>query len=166
MQQAYATTDLTLLERTYLGVLATGIVPARLAGDDSLRMDYITAVCQCIRDGAPRDTRIVEGGPAITPEFHAELTEAALALDEKGIISAGSPPADVLLAADPSLSRPRPPRVIDFDQHPRVHDRFLAQQCMEELFSNPEIYPFLMGKYQDSGDVWVRLTRQGYGKWR
>lgn len=166
MQRAYAPADLTLLERTYLGVLATGIVPARLAGDDSLRMDYITAICLSLRDGISQDERLLDGGPALTPAFHEELTEAAQSLDEKGIISAGTPPADVLLAADLSLGRPRAPRIIDFDQHPRVHDRFLAQQCMEELFSNPAVYPFLMGKYQDSGEVWVRLTRQGYGRWR
>jgi hypothetical protein len=37
---------------------------------------------------------------------------------------------------------------------------------MEELFSNPDIYPFLMGKYQDSADIWGRLYQQGYGRWR
>lgn len=166
MSRTYAPADLSLLEKTYLGVLATGIVPARLAKDPWLRMDFITAVCLAIQEGKDQALYVEGHGPEITPSFKQALTDAALDLDEKGIISAGSPPSDVLLSADPSLSRPRPPRVIDFDQHPRVHDRYLAQQCMEELFQNPSVYPFLMGKYQDSADVWSRLYKEGYGRWR
>jgi hypothetical protein len=164
--KVYAPADLSLIERTYLGVLATGIVPARMAKDQSLRMDFITAVCLAVRENKPRATYLEGEGPEIAPDFRRQLTEAVLALDAKKIISAGTPPSDLLLSADPALSSPPPPRVIDFDQHPRLFDRYLAQQCMEELFSNPDIYPFLMGKYQDSADVWGRLYQQGYGRWR
>ena len=164
MAKTYAASDLTLLERTYLGVLATGIVPARLAGEPSLRMDYLTAVCLSIQEGVPPATRLIDDGPALTADFTGALTTAVLALDEKAIISAGSPPADIVLATDPSLSRPQPPRVIDFDQHPRIHDRYLAQQCMEDLFRDPAVYPFLMGKYQDSGEIWGKLYQKGYGR--
>ncbi len=164
MTKSYTPADLAPLEQTYLGVLATGMVPARLAKDPSLRMDYITAVCFAIVEGRPRDVYLVGEGPDVTPAFADALTAAALSLDEKGIISAGSPPPDVLGSAD--IMRPRAPRTIDFDQHPRIWDRFLAQQCMEELFRNPDVYPFLMGKYQDSSEVWGKLYSQGYGRWR
>src|SRR5581483_10832422 len=127
MTRAPTLEDLTPLERTYLGVLATGIVPARLAGDPWLRMDYITAVCQAIQDGLPRERFLVNGGPEITPAFREELVAAARSLDARGTISAGSPPPDLLLAADPALGRRAAPAAIDFDQHPRVHDRYLAQ---------------------------------------
>ncbi len=166
MATVYYPEDLTDLERTYLGVLATGIVPARLAGDPWLRMDYITAVCLALQEGKPQTAYLDGEGPEITPAFRDALTEAALALDAKGIIAAGTPLSEQVLSTDPALVRPRPPRVIDFDQHPRIFDRFLAQRCMETLFQHPAVYPFLMGKYQDSAEVWGRLYRQGYGRWR
>lgn len=167
MTKAYTVEDLSPLERTYLGVLATGIVPARLAGDRWLRMDYVTAVCHAIVEGKPRDAYLVGEGPEITAEFAQALTEAALALDKKGIIAAGSPPPDVLVGPElAGLVRPQAPRVIDFDQHPRIWDRYLGHACMEALFRDPRVYPFLMGKYQDSGEVWGRLYREGYGRWR
>lgn len=152
MTGALTPADLTPLERTYLGVLATGMVPAKLAKDPSLRMDYITAVCLAILEGRPRDSYLIGEGPEVTPEFARALTEAVHALDAKGIISAGAAPPDAL--GGPDMMRPKPPAQIDFDQHPRIWDRYLAQQCMETLFQNPDIYPFLMGKYQDSADVW------------
>ncbi len=164
MAKAYTPADLTPLEKTYLGVLATGIVPARLARDESLRMDHVTAVCLAIVEGKPRDTYLVDEGPDVAPEFRAALTEAALGLDAKGIISAGPPPPDVL--GGPDIMRPKAPPVIDFDQHPRIWDRYLGHECMEELFQNPDVYPFLMAKYQDSGEVWGRLYHEGYGRFR
>lgn len=164
MAQAYAPADLALIERTYLGVLATGIVPARLANDPWLRMDYLTAVCVAIIEDRPRDLYLNGEGPEPTAAFIAALTEAVRTLDEKGILSAGPPPPDTLLS--PELARPVAPRVIDFDQHPRIWDRFLGQACMEALFQNTNVYPFLMGKYQDSGEIWGRLYQEGYGRWR
>lgn len=164
MINALSPADLPLIEKTYLGVLATGIVPARMAKDASLRMDYITAVCLATIEGRPRETYLAGDGTGVTAAFTRALTEAAIALDGKGIISAGSPPPDVL--GDPDIMRPKAPPTIDFDQHPRIWDRYLAQQCMEELFGNPAVYPFLIGKYQDSAEVWGRLYSQGYGRWR
>lgn len=164
MAKAYSPAELSLIEKVYLGVLATGIVPARLAKDPSLRMDFITAVCLAIVEGRPRGTYVEGEGPEVTPEFTRSLTAAALALDAKGILAAGAPPPDVL--GGPDIVRPKPPAVIDFDQHPRIWDRYLGQQCMEELFQNPDVYPFLMGKYQDSAEVWGRLYQEGYGRWR
>ena len=150
--------DLSLLERTYLGVLDTGMVPATLAGDPSLRMDYVTAVCLALREGKPRETYLDDAGAEPDAAFLAELTRAARALDEKGVISVAPPPADMLLS--PELGSPAPTAEIDFDQHPRIWDRYLAHACMEELFSDSGVYPFLMGKYQDSGEVWARLHKE------
>jgi hypothetical protein len=150
--------DLPLLERTYLGVLDTGMVPARLAGDPSLRMDRVTAVCLALREGAAESTYLAGDEPS--PAFLAALSEAARSLDRRGVISLAPPPPDTILAPE-GLQPPRtPPQAIDFDQHPRIHDRFLAHQCMEELFADARVYPYLMGKYQDSSEVWARLYRE------
>ncbi len=101
MPTVYYPEDLTDLERTYLGVLATGIVPARLAGDPWLRMDYITAVCLALQEGKSQTAYLEGNGPEITPTFRQALTEAALALDAKGIIAAGTPLSEQVLSTDP-----------------------------------------------------------------
>lgn len=150
--------DLSLIERTYLGVLDTGMVPAALAGDRSLRMDYVTAVCLALREDRPREAYLDEEQAEPAPRFLESLTEAARSLDEKRVISFGSPPSDLLLS--PEMPRRSAPREIDFDQHPRILDRYLAHECMEELFADSRVYPFLMGKYQESGEVWARLYKE------
>lgn len=150
--------DLTPLERTYLGVLDTGMVPARLAGDPSLRMDRVTAVCLALREGRPAATYLEGDEPS--PDFVVRLTEAALALDRRGAISLAPPPPEAILAPEGLQARRTQPRPLDFDQHPRILDRFLAHECMEELFADSRIYPYLMGTYQDSGEVWARLYRE------
>lgn len=150
--------DLPLLERTYLGVLDTGMVPARLAGDPSLRMDRVTAICLALREGAAESTYLAGEEPG--PAFLAALADAARSLERRGVISVAPPPPDAILAPE-GLQLPQSrPREIDFDQHPRIHDRFLAHECMEELFADARVYPYLMGKYQDSGEVWARLYRE------
>jgi hypothetical protein len=150
--------DLTLLERTYLGVLDTGMVPAKLAGDPSLRMDYVTAICLALREGRARDTYLDASKERPAAAFIEDLTTAAQSLDARGVISVGPPPPDLILT--PDAPRPSAPREIDFDQHPRIWDRYLAHTCLEELFSDSRVYPFLMGKYQDSGEVWSRLYHE------
>lgn len=147
--------DLSPLERTYLGVLDTGMVSSRLAADPSLRLDTVTAICLALRDDQPQHAYLDGDGPEPTAAFIADLTAAVLALDARGILSAGPPPPDMLLS--PDLARPRPPITLDFDQHPRIWDRYLAHQCMEALFADPRVYPYLMAKYQDSSDVYARL---------
>jgi hypothetical protein len=149
--------DLTPLQRTYLGVLDTGMVAAQLAGDPTLRVDHVTAVCQALREGRPRDSYLAAD---VTPAaaFVADLTSAALDLDAKGVISLGPPPADLLLTADAPPQHT--PSEVDFEQRPRVLDRYLAHTCLEELFADARVYPFLMGKYQDSGEVWARLYKE------
>lgn len=156
--------DLSLLERTYLGVLDTGMVPARLAGDPTLRMDHVTAVCLALREGKPPDAYLQDGGPEPTPDFLDALNAAARSLDAQGVISAGPAPPDLILA--PELARPAPLARMDFDQHPRIWDRYLAHACMEELFRDSRVYPFLMGKYQTSSEVWSRLYHQNPERFR
>ena len=148
--------DLTALERTYLGVLDAGMVPAQLAGDPTLRTDYVVAVCFALRESKPESTYLESGAAA--PSFVADLTGAARALDEKGVISLAPPATDILLT--PEGQRPSPPAEIDPEHRPRIRDRYLAHACLEELFSDGRVYPFLMGKYQDSGEVWARLYRE------
>ena len=150
--------DLSVVERTYLGVLDTGMVPARLAGDPSLRMDIVTAVCLALREDKPRGTYLDAAGAEPSDAFRRDLTAAVHSLDAKGVISAGPPPPEMLLS--PEMGRPAPPPEIDFDQHPRIWDRYFAHTCMEELFSDSRVYAFLMGKYQDSAEVWARLYRE------
>jgi len=149
--------DLTPLQRTDLGVLDTGMVSAKLAEDPTLRLDYVVAVCQALREGRPEDSYL-DGDATPRSDFLADLTAAALDLDAKGILSAGPPPADLLLTPD---APPRhTPTEIDFEQRPLILDRYLAHACLEELFADGRVYPFLMGKYQDSGDVWARLYQE------
>ena len=166
MTASLSPSDLPLLERVYLGVLATGIVPARLAGEPLLRMDYLTAVCVAIVEGHPQHLYVIGEGPELEPVFAQRLLDAALSLDARAIISAGTTREQILSVSEEVMARPLPPKTIDFDQHPRILDRYLAQQCMESLFQDPAVYPFLMGKYQDSGEIWGRLYQQGYGRWR
>lgn len=150
--------DLTLLERTYLGVLDTGMAPSKLAGDPSLRLDRVTAVCLALREGKERDAYLDPSGLDPAPVFLSDLTAAVHSLDSRGVISAGPPPSDMVLA--PELARPAPPAELDFDQRPRIFDRYLAHACLEELFGDRRVYPFLMAKYQDSSEVWARLYRE------
>ena len=151
------TSDLTPLQRTYLGVLDTGMVPAKLADDPTLRLDYVVAVCQALREGRP-EVSYLDGGSIPRADFLADLTAAALDLDAKGVLSAGPPPADLLLT--PDAPPRRAPTEIDFEQRPLILDRYLAHACLEELFADGRVYPFLMGKYQDSGEVWAKLYQE------
>ena len=150
--------DLSLIERTYLGVLDTGMVPSRLAGDPTLRLDSVTAVCLALREAKPGSAYLEGDGPEPSAAFLQDLTAAVVALDDKGVLSVGMPPPELVLSAE--TPRPRPAGPLDFDQRPRIWQRYLAHECMEELFSDSRVYPFLMGKYQDSGDVWSRLYKE------
>jgi hypothetical protein len=48
------------------------------------------------------------------------------------------------------------------DEHPALLDRYLGQLCMEKLFNVPAVYPYLMGRYAKSGEVWRRLREADY----
>src|SRR5262249_39511274 len=151
---------------TYLGVLDTGMVPARLAGDPTLRMDHVTAVCYALRQDQAANTYLEGDGPEPSAAFLNELNAAAQSLDARGVIAAVAPPAallpppGLLTRETAGAARARPPARLDFDQHPRVRDKYLAHLCLEELFGDKRVYSYLMGKYQDSGDVWARLYKE------
>src|SRR5262245_13524542 len=102
------------------------MVPSRLAGDPTLRMDHVTAVCYALRQNQPSNTYLEGDGPEPSAAFLDELNAAAQSLDARGIIAAVAPPTDVLLAPElftpemAGVARARLPARLDFDQHPRV----------------------------------------------
>jgi|GEM_PF-659841 len=152
--------DLSLIERTYLGVLDTGMVSARLAGDPTLRLDHVAAVCLALREQRPRDAYLAEDSAKPAPAFRAALTRAVYDLEERGVLTTGAPPSDILLSPGLPPTRTRSNAPLDFDQRPLILLRYLAHECMEELFQDTRVYPFLMGKYQDSGEVYGRLYKE------
>lgn len=158
----YNIADLSSLERTYLGVLALGLPPAKLAGDVWLRLDYLTAVARAGMEGKPPHTYLISEGPETTPAFTELLKQAVYSLEKKDILGTSAPSVvfafDVGSAAAPDVSS------IDPNATPVIFDNFLAQQCMNHLLDNPQVYRFLMGKYAESSEHWQRLTEQGYGQ--
>lgn len=152
--------DLTPLEQTYLGVLAVGLPPHMLVGDPWLRIDYLTAVSQALREGKPANAYLLDEGPEPQPAFVTALKEAISLLEEKDILGT-SPPAVLFtfgMPARPDLTR------IDPNTPPAIFDRYLAQQCMNALLAHPQVYQFLMAKYAESSEHWQRLVQQGYGQ--
>lgn len=155
----YEPRDLSPIEIALLGVLSTGLPPSRAAGSDTFRTDHVTAVTVALQAGEEQTTHLGPDGLAITPEFRAELKQAILDLQEKGIVTyqeAGMPAAvggyEEGLAID----------MVNPDEHPILLDRYLGQACMELLFNIPAVYPYLMGRYAASGEVWRRLRDGGY----
>ncbi|MHB8576151.1 MAG: hypothetical protein ACYDCQ_12565 [Dehalococcoidia bacterium] len=166
MNTALTVDDLSLIERTYLGVLAMGLVPADLARDDRFRIEYLCAVCHAMRQDRPRTT-YADGENQASAEFHGELREALIDLDRRRVIGIGTPRDLVILRPE------APPEAaygsIDLNRHPPIFDRFLAQRCMDELLNLPPIYRLLMDLYAESGDIWGDLyeqDKQGYGDHR
>lgn len=146
------------LERALLGVLCVGLPPARAAGSDTYRVDYVTARVLGLLEG--EEARHL-AGERVTMAFRERLREAIASLTEAGILAdkpAGAPAApggyEEGLAID----------VVEPDAHPTVLDRHLAQECMETLFRVKAVYPYLMERYSASGDVWRRLRAEGYGQ--
>lgn len=154
--------DLTPYERTYLGVVAIGLPPHTLVGDPWLRLDYLTAVSQALREGKPATAYLLGEGPEPQPDFLTVVKGAVWSLEEKGVI--GTTPPVVLFAFD--VSRPGPPDFTKIDPNipPIVFDRYLAHRCLDELLANPAVYQFLMGKYAESSEHWQRLVEHGYGQ--
>lgn len=155
----YEPRDLSPIEIALLGVLSTGLPPSRAAGSDTFRTDHVTAVTAALQASQEHTAYLAADGLAITPEFRAELKQAILDLQEKGIVTyqeAGMPAAaggyEEGLAID----------MVNPDEHPILLDRFLGQACMEHLFNIPAVYPYLMGRYAAAGEVWRRLRDGGY----
>jgi hypothetical protein len=156
---AYDPDDLNPLEVALLGVLSVGLPPSRAAGDDTFRVDHVTAVVAGLAaDGRP-EANLGPDAVAITPEFRARLRSAIESLADKGIVAqqpAGMPAAAGGFEAGLQLDLVNP------DEHPALLDRYLGQLCMEKLFNVPAVYPYLMERYAASGDVWRRLRESGY----
>lgn len=149
--------DLEPLEQILLGVLSLGLPPARAAGDDRFRVDYVCAVAHGLRSTGQAHAFLEPDGERVTRSFRSALEEAAASLAAKGLVA--QQPTGMPVAPggfDPAL----PVDVVDPDVHPTVLDRYLGQQCMELLLRHPDLYPFLMERYAKSGEVWRRLRER------
>jgi hypothetical protein len=149
--------DLSEIEQVLLGVLGAGLAPSSVAGDPSLRLDYLTAVSLALVRGLPREAYLVPGGATATQAFQRELTDALYGLEERKILGVGAPPADVLLTPEieqPARSTHEP--VANFDYYPKVFDRYLTGRCVDTLLRNPAVYRFIMDKYADSSEIYQK----------
>ncbi len=146
------------IERSLLGVLCVGLPPARAAGDDGFRVDYVTARVLGLLEGEAE--RHLAGG-RVTATFRDRLRETIASLSEAGIL-ADQPPG--MPAAPGGYEEGLAIDVVEPDAHPAVLDRHLAQECMETLFRVKAVYPYLMERYSSSGEVWRRLRAEGYGQ--
>lgn len=156
--------DLSPLEQTFLAVVAAGLVPSGLAGGDpTFRLDHVTAVCQALREGREPAAYLAPDGTAADPAFQQALREAAVELERKGVIGFGGPPAAVVPLAGADQEPPRrDPAAVDFNQAPKVFDRFLSHECLDALMREKPAYHYLMERYAQSSEIWQQLARQGY----
>ena len=149
---------LTDIERALLGVLCAGLPPARAAGSDAFRLDYVTARVLGLLEGEA-ERHIADG--RVTDAFRDRLRGAVASLSEAGILA--QPPAGAPAPAG-GYEEGLALDVVEPDVHPAVLDRQLAQECMEGLFRARAVYPYLMERYSASGEVWRRLRAEGYGE--
>jgi hypothetical protein len=157
----YNPEDLSDLQVALLGVMCVGLPPSKAAGDDTFRVDHVTAVVAGLRAAGRRDLYLAADGVSVTPEFRAELRAAILDLATREIVAeqpAGMPAAVGGFEAGLEIDLVNP------DEHPAVLDRYLAQLCMELLFNVKAVYPYLMERYARSGEVWRRLRDGGYAQ--
>ncbi|MBE7520295.1 MAG: hypothetical protein HS107_13735 [Thermoflexaceae bacterium] len=157
----YNPEDLDQLEAALLGVLSLGLPPSKAAGDDTFRVDHVTAVAHALQLGAAREEFLAGGGPAVTPEFRARLREAVVSLAARELLAEQSPglPAPAGGYEEGLLID-----MVDPDVHPVVLDQYLGRACMECLFRDERVYPYLMERYASSGEVWRRLRAGGYAE--
>lgn len=160
--------ELSPLAKTYLGVVAAGLPTARLAGDESFRIDYLTAVCWAVLRDRPAETHLEGDGPQPRQDFLDELRSTIADLDARGVIIAGA--GDGHLATMPFLGQDvggltsAQIAKLDLNQSPKVLDSFLAYRALDELLGHDRVYAVLMEKYGESSEIWQRLSRQGYGR--
>lgn len=157
--------DLSSPQRTYLGVLALGLVSADQARDPRFRIEYICARCQAIVAGQTASAYANDADHRAVEPFRTELREAVIDLDRKGVIGLG-PPQDLVVLRPSPESREAAYAKLDLSYHPPIFDRYLAQRCMDELLSLPEAHTYLMALYADSGDVWHEIYQRGESQWR
>jgi hypothetical protein len=149
------------VEVALLGVLSVGLPPSRAAGDDTFRVDHVAAVVAGLREDGDAALHLAEDGVSVAPEFRQRLAAAVASLTEKGVLAeqpASMPAAPGGFEAGLAIDMVNP------DLHPALLDRFLSQECMEVLFRVPAVYPYLMGMYAKSGEVWRRLRDGGYAR--
>jgi len=152
--------DLQPLEQVLLGVLSLGLPPSKAAGDDTFRVDYVCAVTYALRSGGQPHDCLAADGVRVQPEFRQQLEEAVASLTERGLL-AHQPPG--MPAAPGGFEPDLAVDLVDPDIHPTVLDRYLGQQCLELLFRDPNVYPFLMERYTRSGEGWRRLRERESG---
>jgi hypothetical protein len=153
--------DLSPVERTYLGVLALGLVSADQAHDDRFRMERVCAVSHALLQGLP-ESALLESEERSSAAFRGELRAAMVDLDQRGVIGIG-PPRDLVILR-PAAEHPA--GEVDVNRHPPIFDRYLAQRCMDVLMADPAVHHFLIDLYAESGEVWHQLYQQGYGQYR
>ena len=156
---AHTPDDLGEIEVALLGVLCLGLPPSKAAGSDTFRVDHVTAVATGLANEGRRDLHLAPDGVAVTAEFRAALRAAIDTLMGKEVLAyqpAGMPAAAGGFEAGLEIDLVNP------DEQPAVLDRYLAQLCMERLFSVSTVYPYLMERYAASGEVWRRIREGGY----
>ncbi len=157
----YTPNELDPLELALLGALSVGLPPSKAAGDETLRLDHVTAVVFGLLSVGERSIHLAPDGVQITLAFRAELRAAIFSLTAKGIVAeqaAGMPAAAGGFEAGLEIDMVNP------DEHPALMDRYLGQECMERLFNVPAVYPYLMERYARGGEVWRRLRDSGYAR--
>lgn len=160
-EPVYQPSDLSDLERLFLGVLALGLPPATLAGDASFRLDTLCASAAALADGREEDALLDEEGHA-EQGFERRLAEAVFELDRKHVISLGAPPGiNVTLMG--GIEDASGWRGVNYEQAPRIFDKYLAHDALESLMRQPAVNRYLMRKYGDGSEVWQRLMSEGYG---
>ena len=158
---AYNVADLAPIEIALLGVLCLGLPPSRAAGDDTFRVDHVTAVAEALMAALDPSTFLESDGVRVSRSFSDRLRVAIASLTAKEILiqqAIGMPSAPGGYEAGLLIDMVTP------DEHPVVMDRYLAQQCMETLFRMPTVYPFLMLQYTRSGEFWQKARADGYGR--
>lgn len=160
---ALTVADLSPIARTYLGVLALGLVSADQARDARFRMERICAISHALVQELPETTFLAPGGEEATAAFRDGVRVAIIDLDQKGVIGIG-PPQDLLILRPVAV--PAAYGDVDVNRHPPIFDRYLAQRCMDELMAIPRLHDLLMELYAESSDVWRVLYQQGYGQYR
>ncbi|MGH2607867.1 MAG: hypothetical protein ACRDHF_02155 [Tepidiformaceae bacterium] len=156
---AYDPEDLDPLELALLGVLSVGLPPSRTAGDNTFRVDHVTAVVAGLAAEGRREAHLAPDGVTVIPDFRRDLRATIEALTEKGLVAqqpVGMPAAAGGFEAGLQID------LVDPDEHPALLDRYLGQLCMEALFNIPAVYPYLMERYSASGEVWRRVRESGY----
>jgi hypothetical protein len=158
---AHEVADLEAIEVALLGVLCLGLPPSRATGDDTFRVDHVTAVAEALMAGRDPSAHLEPDGVRVSARFNDRLREAIRALTSREILiqqAIGMPAAAGGYEAGLLVDMVTP------DEHPVVLDRYLAQQCMETLFRVPAVYPFLMLQYTRSGEFWQKARAGGYGQ--